>query len=154
MVFVWRHPVILSGMLLALSGFLAYKIVTQVFASYWTCHHLLVVKQGFPDVLCSGIDIDTILFGRFHVGALNIIDKPLEIVRKMIVWTVVVFFALVSLFLTLLINNFKTVVRILVLDKEEWRRFMTSFQTWLLIFVSFCSIFFYFYLHSILPELK
>ncbi len=153
-VFVWKRPVILSVILLIGAVFLAHELIAQAFADYWTCHQLFVVKRGFPEVFCTGIDIDTILFGRFTVGAVSFIDGPLEFARKIIVWTILVVFALVSLYLTLIVNNLKAVLRILVLNKEEWRRLVASIRTWLLIFVSFCLTFFYFYIHSILPKLK
>ncbi len=144
-VFVWKHPIILSVILLGLAVFLAYMLVTKSFVKYWNCHYLLVMKNGLPNFFCDGFDIP-LLFTSIHVPALSaIMDKPLEFARKVTVWTLVAVFAFVSLYLTIIVNNFKAVIRILVLNKEEWKRFMASLRTWLLFFVSFCLIFFYIY---------
>jgi len=73
----------------------------------------------------------------------GVMDPPLEFARTIIAWSVVIFFAFISIYLTIIINNFKSVIRLVSFNKEEWKRFMASARIWLLLFVTFCTIFYF-----------
>jgi len=144
--YVWNRPIIVSGILLAVAAFLFYAIITQTFVKYTNCNYLIVTKLNMDSVFCKGITVTDPLFGKklFDMpGLSSVIDKPLEFIRLVIAWSVVVFFAFLSLFLTILINNFTRVIKILTFNKEEWKRFMASARITLFIFVAFCSIFYF-----------
>ena len=144
--YIWNRPVIISGILLVVAAFLFYAIITQTFVKYTNCNYLIVTKLNMDSVFCKGVTVTDPLFGKklFDMpGLSSAIDKPLEFIRLVIAWSVVVFFAFLSLFLTILINNFVRVVKILTFNKEEWKRFLASARISLLIFIVFCSIFYF-----------
>ena len=151
--YIWDHPVILSPLLLILAYLLLNVIRTQAFTPYMNCNYMLGVKLGVNDqgtllnrtwtsILCEGVDINIGLHLKFNPlgGVLNPILKT---VRTITVWAILLFFAFLSLFFTLIINNLKTIVRILTFNREEWKRFGATLSTFLLIFIMFCSIFYF-----------
>ena len=144
--YIWNRPIIISGILLVVAAFLFHAIITQTFVKYTNCNYLIVTKLNMDSVFCNGITVTDPLFGKklFDMpGLSSAIDKPLEFIRLVIAWSIVVFFAFLSLFLTILINNFVRVVKILTFNKEEWKRFLASARISLLIFIVFCSIFYF-----------
>ena len=70
-------------------------------------------------------------------------DPPLELVRTIVAWSILTFFAFLSLYITIILNNLKTVVKLLAFNKEEWMKFIATLRVWLLIFVSFCLLFYF-----------
>ena len=144
--YIWNRPIIISGILLVVAAFLFHAIITQTFVKYTNCNYLIVTKLNMDSVFCNGITVTDPLFGKklFDMpGLSSAIDKPLEFIRLVIAWSVIVFFAFLSLFLTIIINNFVRVVKILTFNKEEWKRFLTSARISLFIFIVFCSIFYF-----------
>jgi hypothetical protein len=142
--YVWKHPVIISGILLILAVFLFNGIVKQTFKPYANCSYLLGSKLGMPAFFCDGYTVSFLGTDIFTIpGLRGVMDPPLELARKIISWSVILFFGFLSLALTILINNIKFVVKILTFNKEEWRRFIASARTWMLFFVVFCSIFYF-----------
>ncbi len=144
--YIWNRPIIISGILLVVAAFLFHAIITQTFVKYTNCNYLIVTKLNMDSVFCNGITVTDPLFGKklFDMpGLSSAIDKPLEFIRLVIAWSVIVFFAFLSLFLTIIINNFVRVVKILTFNKEEWKRFLASARISLFIFIVFCSIFYF-----------
>lgn len=144
--FVWNRPLILTIILLAVGGLLAYLLITQTFSRYMNCGYLITEKLGVDYHVCEGILVEEPVFGTdlFRLDGLKtIMDPTLETIRKIVAWTILVFFALVSLYLTIMFNNLKAIVKILVFNKEEWKRFLGSLRTWLLIFSVFCLVFYF-----------
>jgi hypothetical protein len=93
---------------------------------------------------CNGYKVkvfDTTIFP--IPGMKNVMDPPLELVRSTIAWSVILLFAFISLFLTIIIVNLKSVVRLITFNKDEWKKFIASTRIWLFLFVGFCSIFYF-----------
>ena len=148
--FIWNRPLILTVLLLAVGILLSYLLITQTFARYMKCDYLITTKLGVDSRICNGMAFSipaTLITPEIPLfkfdGLAAIMDRPLKFIRTVIAWTVLAFFALVSLYLTIMFNNLKAIVKILTLNKEEWKRFLGSLRTWLLIFSVFC-LFFYF----------
>jgi hypothetical protein len=56
---------------------------------------------------------------------------------------VILFFAFISLCLTIIIENWKSIVRLICFNKEEWKKLLAGTRIWLFLFVVFCSIFYF-----------
>lgn len=153
--FVWNHPVILVPILLILAYLLFNEVRTQAFKPYLNCNYLLgdwlkmntlgempLSSKTWTNGFCQGIHL-----GKVNVGLALFLDPALEIVRTVAVWVVLLFFAFISLLLTLIINNVKKIVRIVTFNREEWKRFGASIVTFLLIFVVFCTLFYFNVMH-------
>jgi hypothetical protein len=155
--YVWNHPVILAPILLILAYLLFNEIRAQAFTSYLNCNYVLGEGIHFDDtiggrtwssVFCEGFTLG--IPGVFTVdipGLAGIFNPVLEFVRTVTVWAVLLFFAFISLLLTLIINNLKTIVKIVTLNREEWKRFGASIVTFLLFFVVFCTLFYFKVMH-------
>jgi len=142
--YVWKRPVIVSGLLLILVVFLFNGILKETFQRYMNCGYLLGTRLGMPSFFCDGYTVTWFGADIFTIPGLGgVMNPPLELLRKIISWTVLLFFAFLSLYLTILVNNLKAVVKILPFNKEEWRRFMASARTWMLFFVIFCAAFYF-----------
>lgn len=141
--YIWKHPIIISAALLILAILLFDLLLKQTFVNYLKCTYLLDTQMGMPDYFCAGYDVKVLGSTIFKIPGLGeVIDPPLEFTRKVVIWSILIFFAFLSLYLTILINNLKAVIKLLTFDKEEWKKFMASLRTWLLIFVSFCLLFY------------
>jgi uncharacterized protein involved in cysteine biosynthesis len=146
LVFVWGHPVILSVILLALVVLLSYLLITQTFTDQMKCSYLITNKLGVDAHFCEGILVTDPIWGTtlFKLDGLKTwMDPSLGFIRKVVAWTILISFALLSLYLTIIFNNLKAIVKVLTLNKEEWKRFMASLRTWLLIFSIFCLVFYF-----------
>ena len=155
--YVWSHPIILAPILLILAYFLFDDIRTQAFRNIMNCDYTIgswiginswgsVTWPGsgtWTNLFCNGITIATLPIP----GLASILNPLLEFVRTVTVWAILLFFAFFSLLLTLIINNLKTIVRILTFDREEWKRFGANIATFLLIFVVFCTLFYFNVMH-------
>jgi len=143
--YVWEHPLILSAGLLVLAVLLFNIVIKQTFRPYMNCAYLLEKRLSMPSFFCDGYDVKVLGSTVFSIPGLGgVMNPPLEFVRKVISWTVVLFFAFLSLYLTIVFNNFKTIVRLVTFRREEWSRLMASLRTWLLLFVSFTFLFYFF----------
>jgi hypothetical protein len=143
--FVWARPLIVSAVLLVLAVLLFNIVIRQTFKPYTNCAYLLESRLSMPTFFCDGYDVKVLGSTIFSIPGLGgVMNPPLEFVRRIISWSVVLFFAFVSLYLTIAINNFKTIVRLVTFRKEEWKRLMGSLRTWLLLFVSFSFLFYFF----------
>jgi len=143
--YLWAHPLIVSALLLVLAVLLFNVVIRQTFKPYLNCAYLLENRLAMPSFFCDGYDVKVLGSTVFSIPGLGgVMNPPLEFVRRVIAWSVVVFFALVSLYLTIVINNFKTIVRLVTFRKEEWQQLLASLRTWLLLFVSFSFLFYFF----------
>ena len=138
-VYVWNRPLIVSLVLLVPAVLLFLQIIHQAFAKYMNCHYLIVTRLGLDTVFCNGVDL--VFFS--IPGLKSFIDPPLELARKLIAWTVVLFLGFTSLFLTMIIQRLKTIVKLLTFDKQAWREFLGGFAIWLLLFVGFSAAFYF-----------
>jgi hypothetical protein len=135
--------IILSVVLLILAVFLFNLLVKETFTKYANCTYLIVTRLGMDPFFCNGSTVNFLGTTIFTIqGLKGVMNPQLELVRTIIAWTVVIFFALISICLTIVIQNLKTVVRLISFNKEEWKKFMASARIWLFIFVVFCSIFY------------
>lgn len=142
--FVWKRPLIVIGILSVAAYFLFTQIITQTFKPYTNCNYLIVNQLGMDPLFCNGHVITALGVPILTIpGMRDVMDPPLEAARTAAAWGVTISLAFVSLFLTILVNNFKAVVRILTFNKEEWGRLLASGRVWLLIFVALGSAFYF-----------
>lgn len=142
--YVWNRPILVSAILLALAALLFNVIIKQTFKPYTNCSYLIVTKLHMDSFFCNGYNVNAFGSTVFTIPGLSgVMNPPLEFARSIIAWSVIIFFAFISIYLTIIINNFKTVVKILTFNKEEWKRFMGSVRIWLVLFVGFCSAFYF-----------
>jgi hypothetical protein len=133
--YVWDRPIIISAVLFVAAILLFNLIIDKTFIKYASC---------------QGLIVDALKANAWNAGTTfcNIIGNDmlnpwLGWIRNIVAWIIVIFFAFLSLFLTILSNRFITIIRFLTLNKEEWKRFMASIRIWLLLFVAFGSIFYF-----------
>ena len=142
-IYIWHRPLIVSSILLVLAIFLFNLITDQAFKPYTNCNYLLGSELEMPSFFCQGHKVKVAGATVFSIpGLKDVMDPPLEFVRTIISWSIILFFGFLSLYLTIIINNLKSVVKLLTFNKREWENFMASARIWLLIFVVFCSIFY------------
>ncbi len=141
---VWILPIIISGVLLILAIFLLNLIIKGTFTQYANCNYLIVARLGMDPFFCDGYNVkvfDTTIFT--IPGMKDVLDPPLELVRSAVAWGVILLFAFFSLFLTIIIDNLKSVFRLITFNKEEWKKFIARTRIWLLLFIGFCLIFYF-----------
>lgn len=138
--FVWDHPLVLNAGLLVLLVLLLSPMLKQTFSAYTNCNYLITQRLSAPAEICEGVDFG--LLGRVD-GLKKFMDAPLEAGRSLLVWLVIFIFASLSLYLTLLINSLKTIVKLLTFNKAAWAAMMANMRVWLLLFVSFCALFYF-----------
>ncbi len=141
---VWILPILIIGILVVLVIFLLPRIVKGAFVQYASCDYLIVAQLKMAPFFCDGFDVKVLGASVFTIpGMQSVMDPPLELVRSAAAWGVILLFAFVSLFLTLLIVNWKTVIGLITFRKEEWKRFMAGIRVWLFLFVGICTIFYF-----------
>jgi hypothetical protein len=132
------------GVLLILAVFLFNLIIKETFTRYTNCNYLIVNHLRMDPFFCNGYTVKFIETTIFTIpGLKDVIDPPLELIRLVIAWSVVLFFAFISLFLTIIIKNLKTVGKLISFNKDEWIKFMASVRVWLFLFVVFCTVFYF-----------
>jgi hypothetical protein len=132
------------GVLLILAVFLFNLIIKETFTRYTNCNYLIVNHLRMDPFFCNGYTVKFIETTIFTIpGLKDVIDPPLELIRLVIAWSVVLFFAFISLFLTIIIKNLKTVGKLISFNKDEWIKFMASLRVWLFLFVVFCTVFYF-----------
>ena len=124
--------------------FLLNLIIHGAFTRYANCHYLVVTQLGMDSFFCDGYDVKVFDATIFAIpGMKHVVDPPLELLRSAVAWSMIGLFALFSLFLTVIIVNWKTVVRLITFQKDEWKKFITGTRIWLLLFVGFCLVFYF-----------
>jgi hypothetical protein len=142
--YIWNRPLLVGGILLIAAIFLFNLIVQQTFKPYTNCAYLIGTKLSMPSFFCEGYDVRAFGASIFKIPGLGgVMDPPLEFVRKLIAWSVLLFFAVLSTYLTYILNNLKTVVKLLTFNKEQWKSFMANLRIWLFIFVTLCLLFYF-----------
>ena len=161
--YVWDRPIVFSGILLVVAILFLSLIVRQSFKAYFNCNFLLSTSLGMPKEFCTGVTVVpnevvsgvnsfTSALGLGNVAPSNAVSTPnlsnvmdpgLEKVRTFVTWIIILLFAFLSLYLTIILNHLKSVVKFLTLNKEEWKRFLSSVRIWLLVFVVFCASFYF-----------
>jgi len=132
------------GVLLILAVFLFNLIIKETFTKYTNCNYLIVNHLRMDPFFCNGYTVKFIETTIFTIpGLKDVIDPPLELIRLVIAWSVVLCFAFISLFLTIIIKNLKTVGKLISFNKDEWIKFMASVRVWLFLFVVFCTVFYF-----------
>jgi hypothetical protein len=141
---VWILPILIIGILIVLAILLLPLIIHGAFTRYANCNYLVVTRLGMDPFFCNGYDVKVLGATIFTIpGMKNVMDPPLELVRSAAAWGVIFLFASISLFLTVIITNWKTLVGLITFRKEEWIKFMTGAGVWLLLFVGFCLVFYF-----------
>jgi len=135
---------LISAVLLVLSAFLINLLVREAFANYAKCNYLIVDRLEEDPFFCDGFDVKFLGTTIFTIPGLKVaMDPSLERIRSAAAWGVVFVFAGISLILAIFINNWKTIVKLIRLDKEEWKKFMAGVRIWLFLFVGFCLVFYF-----------
>ena len=137
--FIWAHPVLLNAILLVVLALLLAPMLKETFRAYTNCDYLIRQKLGMPSEMCVGVD----LLVYKSPGLRDVMDGPMESVRSLLMWAIILLFAAISLYLTLIINNLKTIVKLISFNKAAWGAFMASMRIWLLIFVVCCAVFYF-----------
>ena len=164
--FIKRHrnvilPIV-AILLILLSLFLVKMMVDQSFAHQFSCHHLIDETLG-TSFLCDGFAIPTkaftifggLDFGLFEIPAiripkgifpilpsLDVIDPPLDSLRRFVVWNIILAFAVVSLVLGFIAVKIKDFIK-LVATPAGRVTVLTNVSLWLLIFAIFCGWFYF-----------
>jgi hypothetical protein len=136
------YLLILTGVLIIVVLVLLNLVTTHTFKPYFNCA-FLVDRSLKSDTLCKGLSIDFgSLIGTWHIlPAVNVIDSPLEGLRKFIAWNVILFIALLSIVLSYIILKIGSFVKY-VLTPEGRKAVLTSLSVWLFIFAVLCLLFY------------
>jgi len=126
--YVWNRPAILVPIMLIPAYFLFNWIRVEALENIFKCNYVLR---------------DFFLGGAICTLGGGPINSVLGKARDITVWTILVFFSFLSILLTQIINKFKVIVRLVTLDREEWKRFGSTLVTFLLIFVVSCTLFYF-----------
>ncbi len=169
----WTIRIALVVVLLALVIGLSYVHITGTYKPIMNCQGVFVTGLKFDPWICNGYSIAAFDVGPWEVGPWDIgpvhihatfgyhsngytipglapgINVPLEAIRGVTVWTILIFFVIVSLALTLIYNIFikpliEVIKRLLKpsLDNgEEWRKLLGTVRTWSLILAVFLLLF-------------
>jgi hypothetical protein len=137
--FLWDHPLLLNAILVVVLALLLIPMVKETFRAYTNCDYLIRQKLSMPSEMCNGVD----LLVYKSPGLKDVMDQPMETVRTVMMWGIILLFAGVSLYLTIIINNLKTIVKLITFNKAAWGAFMASMRIWLVIFVVFCALFYF-----------
>ncbi len=139
----WILPVFIGGVLLVLAILLVNLNVRGTFTEYANCHYVIVTQLKMDPFFCDGYDVKVFDATLFSIpGMKGVMDPTLERVRLAVAWGVMLLFASASLLLTIIIVNIKTVVGLLALRKEEWRKILAGARVWLVVFVVICAVFY------------
>jgi hypothetical protein len=138
------NRLIIIVLLLVLAAFLVNLLVKETFTKYANCNYLVVDRLGMDPFFCDGYDVKFLEATIFTLPGLKCaMDPSLERIRSAAAWGVVLLFACISLFLAIIINNWKTIVELMRFNKEEWKKFMAGLRIWLFLFVVICAIFYF-----------
>ena len=136
--------IILSCVLLLLAIFLFNLLVKETFIKYTNCNYLIVTRLSMDPLFCNGSTVKLLGTTIFTIpGLKGVMDPQLELVRSIIAWIVIIFISLISFCLTSIIQNLKTIVRLISFNKEEWKKVMASARIWLFLFIGFSSVFYF-----------
>jgi succinate dehydrogenase hydrophobic anchor subunit len=139
----WILPIIISGVLLVLAIFLVNLNIQGAFTQYANCHYVVVTQLKMDPFFCNGYDVKVFDATIFSIpGMKSVMDPTLERIRLAVAWGVLLLFACISLFLTIIVVNIKTVIGLLTFNKEEWKKFLAGTRVWLFLFVGICAIFY------------
>jgi hypothetical protein len=164
---IWITRVLPVVVLLALAVGLGYLHIKGTYKPYMNCRYVVSTGLHLPDMLwvCNGINTaeympravtDIVNLGLkacfwdgcpkqvtwpFISGLEGLITPTLEFFRKVAVWAILIFFVFVSMFLTIMINNITTIIRILTFNSEEWKRLLGTLRTFGLILGVFLLLF-------------
>jgi uncharacterized membrane protein YidH (DUF202 family) len=137
---------VLSIVLIVLAVFLSKELIDKKYAEIYNCNHL-VTEPLHTGVFCAGVE-----FGPFNilgikipritiVPGLNHLDGPLDQLRRFIIRTILVVFALASLFLAFIAGKIKRFID--TVRKPEGRKaILGAVSLFLFIFAVFCSLFY------------
>lgn len=140
--YVWKRPFLISIILLVLAVFLTNLLVTKTFKPYFNCTYLLDGVNRLCDGITIDIDISPLYKNSFSIlPALRAIDAPLEVFRQVVIWGIILLFALVSLGLAFVVSKITSVVKFL-LTPEGRKIALTNLSIWLLFFVILCIVFY------------
>jgi hypothetical protein len=141
---VWIFPILIIAILTVLAIFLLPLIIKGAFTQYSNCNYLVVTRLGMDPFFCNGYEVKVFDATVFTIpGMESAMDPPLEIFRSAAAWGVILLLACISLFLTVIIVNIRTVVGLLLCRKEEWKKFLAGTRVWLFVFVGICTIFYF-----------
>lgn len=104
-------------------------------------------QPGWESLIRSGLNM---ILGDQIKGSIDLlppleaaIDPSLEIVRQVMVWGAVALFALLSFFVTFVLSKLRSVVKLILLSRDEWRNLLFGLRTWAFIFLLMIGAFYY-----------
>jgi len=167
--YIWHRPLVLTLFLAVIALTVSNLIINHSFKSRFNCDYIFTQGLKIPDSVCHGFTLGQIPGVSDATSLLNnigsslglgnnnipsdtkvipdlsaIVDPALEKVRTGITWASVLFLAFISIYLTIIFNNMKLIAKLASFNREEWTRFLGSIRTWLVIFTSFCLLFYFF----------
>lgn len=130
--------------LLVVGVFLFNMIIDEAFKQYANCYYLVDQLPFKPRVICDGVNLLV-----FKLDGVNSTLNPLmEQARITLIWSVIAFFTITSLLLTILVNNFEFIIGILTFRKYEWMQLIAGTRIWLVFMVILGLVFYYFVIFS------
>jgi hypothetical protein len=139
------RTVLVNVVLLAVAVALFWYTFANALRDDFTCDALIVERYDLPASVCEGaIGTDGFIGDAAGVvgldrgdtlvpGLMNVIDGPLQTVRKIGIGLFLVLLALLALGITLLIASLKTVARLVRRDPETWQRLLGATRLYLLV---------------------
>lgn len=150
--YIWNQTLIFNIVMFAIVALLFWTLLSRAFVEIFNCTYLITQGLQLDNVVCTGATISgtgdiVSFFGGSSSdvgipGLAEAIDGPLNSVRRLILWLVLLFFMLFSGFLTYIINNVKKVVRLLTFNKREWAHLLSSLRVFVTILVALVGLFF------------
>jgi len=153
----WRNNVLFNTVAFGLAAVLAIWAYSSAFENQFRCQFLIVDQVDAPQFMCDGADIgastgvagavdsvanalglggddESVVGDALTVpGLSNLIDGPLEVVRKIGVVATLVLMAATSAAATWVFRHLREAIRLLKFDRQAWGRLTASAR----IFISF-----------------
>ena len=135
---------VINALLLLLAVLLTYLIMKGAFARYANCDYLIVTRLNMDPFFCDGYDVNVFDATLFSIpGLKKVMDPPLELARLAAAGIAILLFASISLFLAVIVACRKSIIRLILFNKDEWGKFMANARIWLLLFVGISLIFYF-----------
>jgi hypothetical protein len=130
--------------LAAAAVYFIYQLLPNKYKDAFTCANL-IGRLGLGQ-LCQDIRVDyDLLWVHIHTilfPGLKVLDPALNSLREFIIWTVLIFFALVSVVVTFVVSKLSGFIKLLM--TQEGRRIVLSrMGIWLFVFAALCALFYF-----------
>ncbi|MDJ0757016.1 MAG: hypothetical protein QNJ45_26025 [Ardenticatenaceae bacterium] len=135
---IWQRTAVYNAVMIAAAALLFYWLLQQAFSAYFNCNYLIRDSLDMPGFVCSGRDFTVV-----RIPGLNsVMNGPLEGIRRFILWAVLFFFIVISGYATWIIQNMRKVVKLIKLDRQEWKAVGSTMRVFISILVLLNAAFF------------